>query len=117
MFSAEYKLAEERAGEEEEEEDEEMGENQEDIKVDAVASTVEFRAWKALARGNAVYMKILNEILQLVNEEDDEEYEEVEDDEEFKGEQSENLASALPLLKIMMSSFIPVIVSRCKAIP
>ena len=61
LFSAQYKLADEKAGKEEEEEaeDNEMVENEEDlkeVKEDAVVSSVEFRPWKALARGNAVYL-------------------------------------------------------------
>jgi hypothetical protein len=65
------------------ENDEEMKEETVPAKEDKLATSVEFRHWKSLARANHVLLGLISDVVYKAtggSEEDDEEYEEVEDD-------------------------------------
>lgn len=91
QFGGKYKLAEEKKADEEESDDDNMEaeEQQADGKEDAVTSTLEFRKWRNMSKAYASVISLLNDMVQYAStsaDEDEEEYEEVDGDEDFKEE-------------------------------
>ncbi|TNV81755.1 hypothetical protein FGO68_gene4081 [Halteria grandinella] len=100
QFGGKYKLAEEKKGDEEESDDnmEEVAEA--DGKEDAVTSSIEFRKWRSMSKAYASVISLLNDLVQYATtspEDEDEEFEEVDGDEDFKEESKTEEVGASPI--------------------
>ena len=86
MFGQGYKKADEKAGKEEAEDDQMVEDEEEvkDVKADAVSSSVEFRHWRIMAKANASFLQVVDDIVSLLQTDDEDDYEEVDDDAGFE---------------------------------
>ena len=86
LFGQGYKKADEKAGKEEAEDDQMVEDEEEvkDVKADAVSLSVEFRHWRIMAKANASFLQVVDDIVSLLQTDDEDDYEEIDDDAGFE---------------------------------
>lgn len=86
LFGHGYKLAEDKPGKEEAEDDQMVEDEEEvkDVKADVVSLSVEFRHWRIMAKANASFLQVVDDIASLLQNDDDDDYEEIDDDKGFE---------------------------------
>ena len=55
-----------------------------DVKADAVSLSVEFRHWRIMAKANASFLQVVDDIVSLLQTDDEDDYEEIDDDAGFE---------------------------------